>query len=161
MRSDRLFRQLLGPGASIARRPDGKPEADGDRAITSAHAHNWTIAAAGAGIIACDLEPVDPRPDATWHDLLGPDRWELAGLIARHAGEPRERAATRAWVAVECLTKAGLSVRAPLVLDRPADGGAVVLCSGPFTIVTLALPDGPDRPPLMLGLLARSDDARL
>jgi enediyne polyketide synthase len=164
MCSDRLFRQILGPAATIARRPDGKPEADGRRCLTATHARDWTIAAAGAAIVACDLEPVASRPEATWRDMLGPDRWELAGLLSRRTGEPLTQAATRAWVASECLTKAGVPSRAPLVLARTAgDGGAVILASGSFEIATIPLPDGPDpdRPPLIFGLLARSDDARI
>ena len=113
-------------------RPDGKPETDGDRTLTAAHAGDWTIAAAGLGVIACDVEPVASRPDPTWRDMLGPDRWELAGLIARTTGETSAQAATRAWVAGECLTKAGVSSRAPLVLGQPADGRAVVVHSGDF-----------------------------
>ena len=163
MRSDRLFRQLLGQGASIARRPDGKPEADDGRGISAAHAGDWTIAAAGPGTIACDLEPVAARPDPTWRDLLGPDRWELAGLIARETGETSDLAATRAWVAGECLTKAGVSARAPLVLDRPADGRRR---APPFRSVPASRRSpcriGPDRPAASCWDSWRgADDARL
>jgi enediyne polyketide synthase len=94
--------------------------------------------------------------------MLGPDRWELARLIASRTGEPLAEAATRAWVAGECLIKAGVSSGAILVLDEPLDHGrGVMLTSGSFSIVTLPLPDGPepDRPPLMLGFLARYVDA--
>jgi enediyne polyketide synthase len=156
-RSERLFRQLLGPAATIARRPDGKPESDTGRTLTASHAGDWTIAAAGLGVIACDIEPVASRPDPTWRDMLGPDRWELARLIARTTGETSDQAATRVWVAGECLTKAGISARAPLVLGQPAAGRAVVVHSGELRIATLPLPDGPEpgRPPLMFGFLTR------
>jgi enediyne polyketide synthase len=129
--------------------------------VTSAHARDWTIAASGPGTIACDLEPVTGRADGLWQDLLGADRWELARLIARETGEPVDQAATRAWVAGECLTKAGVAATAPMVLRDSPDGRAVLLGSGPFTIATVLLPDRRQREPMVLGLLARSDDARL
>ncbi len=130
--------------------------------MTAIHAGNWTMVAAGDGTIACDLEPVAARPDATWRGMLGPDRWELAGLISQRTGEPATQAVTRVWVASECLTKAGMSSGAPLVLAwTTSEGGTVVLSSGTFQIVTLALPAGPepDRPPMIVGLLGRSGDA--
>jgi enediyne polyketide synthase len=167
-RSDRLFRQVVGPLAAIARRLDGKPEADGRRCLTASHAGDWTVAAARRGIVACDLEPVAARPDDAWRDMLGPDRWELARLIRRRTGEPRTQSATRVWVAGECLTKAGISSVAPLVLarthgDAGAGAGAVVLASGDFQIATLTLPGGPepDRPAMVFGLLTRDGHARL
>lgn len=162
-RSDRLFRRLLGPGVSFSRRPDGKPEAADGPAITAAHAGDWTIAAAGAAVVACDLEPVAARPEPAWRDMLGPDSWELAALVSRTTGETPDQAATRVWAARECLIKAGAPSRSSLVLGRPADGPAVSFRSGEHAIVTLPLPDGPDpdRPPLILGFLARRRNARI
>ncbi len=162
-RSNRLFRQVVGAGAAIARRPDGKPEADGDRCLTATHAGDLTVAAASDALIACDLALVASRPDATWRDMLGLDRWALARLIRRRTGEPRTQSATRAWVAGECLTKAGISRAAPLVLARTTGAGAVVLASGDFEIATFPLPGGlePDRPPMIFGLLMRCGDARV
>lgn len=158
-RSDRLFQQLLGPGASVSRRADGKPETDGGRTLTAAHAGDWTVAAASPGVIACDLQPVAQRPAATWLDMLGPDRADLAGLVARIIGESSDEAATRTWVAGECLIKAGAFSRAPLTLVPPANGRAVIFHSGAFAIATLPLPNGPepDRPPLILGFLVRRE----
>ena len=102
-------------GHGRADRPASGRQARGRRRpamVSAAHAGDWTIAAAGPGTIACDLEPVAARPDSLWRDLLGPDRWELAGLIARRPASP-DRAATRVWVAGECLTKAGVDRDGP------------------------------------------------
>ncbi len=160
-RSDRLFKRLLGAGVSIARRPDGKPEASDRRGISAAHSQDWTIAVAGCAPIACDLEPVTARSRLLWIDLLGSDRWELARLIARETGEPIDRSATRVWVAGECLTKAGVAIAAPIVLVAKADDGAVLLGSGSLAIATFVISgrSGPER--LVVGLLARADDAKI
>jgi enediyne polyketide synthase len=160
-RSDRLIRRALGEGVPFARRPDGKPEAADHRGISAAHSRDWTIAVAEPGTVACDLEPVTARAEDFWRDLLGHDRWELAGLVMREAGEPIDQAATRVWVARECLAKAGVNPMAPMVLGQPSHGTAVLLDSGPFRIATFVVPDRRNREPLVLGLLARTDDARL
>jgi len=157
-RSDRLFHNMLGQSVAIARRPDGKPEVNVACVVSAAHARDWTIAASGPGPIACDLEPVMARPDSLWRDLLGLDRWELAGLIALETGEPLSQAATRAWVASECLIKAGVIATAPLVLRSSTAGPAVVLGSGPLVIATFLLTDLLERQPMVLGLLVRDDD---
>ena len=125
-----------------------------------AHARDWTIAVAGPGTIACDLEPVTARPEFQWRDLLDRDRWELAGLLVRETGEPLDLAATRVWVALECLAKAGVSRTAPMVLEGQADEDAVVLGSGPWLIATFVVPDRRVREPLVLGLLASPPDRK-
>ncbi|MGP0065494.1 MAG: SDR family NAD(P)-dependent oxidoreductase [Isosphaeraceae bacterium] len=161
VRSDRLIRRSMGEGVPFARRPDGKPEAADRSGVSAAHSGDWTIGVAGSGTIACDLEPVMARPESHWRDLLGHDRWELARLVVRETGEPIDLSATRAWVALECLAKAGVNPMAPMVLERPDDGGAVVYGSGSFRIATFVVPDRRNREPLVLGLLARTDDASL
>ena len=160
-RSDRLVHNMLGNSVAIARRPDGKPEVNMACTISAAHARDWTIAASGPGPIACDLEPVMSRPDALWRDLLGHERWELARLIALETDEPLNQAATRAWVASECLIKAGLVATAPLVLRSSTAGPALILGSGSFVIATFLLTNLFEAQPLVLGLLVRDDDARL
>jgi enediyne polyketide synthase len=160
-RSDRLFQRALGESVPIARRPDGKPEVADRRGISAAHSRDWTVTVAGHGTIACDLEPVAARPAPQWRDLLGADRWELAGLIARESGEPLDVSATRAWVAGECLAKAGVVPTAPMVLMPSTAAPAVVLGSGSIRIATFVLPDRHTREPLVLGLLSRTDNGRL
>jgi enediyne polyketide synthase len=162
-RSDRLLRRLIGRCVSIARRPDGKPEVMGVGCggVSTSHARGLTLAAAGPGRVACDVEPCCARPDWIWRDILGPDRWELARQITSETGESQDLAATRAWVAAECLAKAGAGTRAPLVLRTPGEGRAVPLASGPFAIATFAVPGRGGGEPWVIGLLTRPDDARL
>jgi enediyne polyketide synthase len=173
-RSDRAFQRLLGKSAAIARRPDGKPElldqnfllpgngqvqSAGRCEVSAAHAQNVTLAVAGSGTVACDLEPCTTRSAAVWRDLLGADRWKLAQLIARQAGESDTEAATRIWVAGECLTKVGAGAAAPLVLGAAADSRAVVLHSDQFAIATFVVPDRLRSEPVVLGVLTRRRDA--
>ena len=175
-RSNRAFQRLLGKPAAIMRRPDGKPEVGnhalilpweggnlvtGTSDVSAAHSRDVTLAVAGPGTVACDLEPCAVRGADVWRDLLSPARWELAQLIARETGQSETEAATRIWVAGECLTKAEAVPTAPLVLEAPADTRAVVLHSGPFAIATLVLPDRKGSEPFVVGLLARREDACL
>jgi enediyne polyketide synthase len=159
--SDRLFHNMLGKSLAIARRADGKPEVNEACMVSAAHARDWTLAASGPAPIACDLEPVVARPDSLWRDLLGLDRWELARLIAQETGEPLTQAATRAWVASECLIKAGVIGTAPLVLRSSTAASVVILGSGSFAIATFVFTNFIDRQPLVIGLLVRDDDAHL
>ncbi|WP_165224021.1 type I polyketide synthase [Aquisphaera insulae] len=159
-RSDGLLRRLRGDSSPIARRPDGKPEVAGGGASAS-HAGGLTLGVTGPGTIACDLESCSPRPASAWRDLLGPDRWDLARLIVRESREPEDLAATRVWVAAECLIKAGAEPAAPLVLRPPVDGRAVLMGSGRFLIATFVLPDRGGKEPWVVGLLTRPDDARV
>ncbi|HEV7784581.1 MAG TPA: polyketide synthase dehydratase domain-containing protein, partial [Thermoanaerobaculia bacterium] len=137
---------LLGAGES-RRRPDGKPEAAGGQ-VSVSHAGSLMLAVARdarEGRIGCDLEPVAARPEEVWRGLLGPDRFQLAELIARERGESRDAAATRVWAAAESLAKAGVPHGAPLTLesggsyDRDGDGW-LILRSGALRIGSLVAP---------------------
>src|SRR5205085_947872 len=129
--------------AAIMRRPDGSPEVVGcpDVTVSAAHAGDLTLAVAGEGRLACDLEPVTARPAALWRDLLGPERLTLAESLARQRREDLDTAATRVWCAAECLRKAGLPVGAPLSAapGDGHDGGAALLASGGRPVATFLL----------------------
>jgi enediyne polyketide synthase len=140
---------LLGAGAP-RRRPDGKPEAAGGE-VSVSHAGSLMLAVARdahAGHIGCDLEPVTARPEEVWRGLLGPDRFQLAELIARERGESRDAAATRVWAAAESLAKAGVPHGAPLTLESggssreggPLGDGWLILRSGALRIGSLVAP---------------------
>jgi enediyne polyketide synthase len=138
-RSDRAIQRAIGSGAPVRRRPDGKPEVSNGRKfeVSAAHSGDFTIAVAARWRAACDMELVQERPAAMWQDLLGAERFQLASLIAREAGEDESAAATRIWTASECLTKAGARLDAPLVLADSTADGWIVLKSGTLTIATL------------------------
>ena len=134
--SDRVIQQALGRAARVWRRPDGKPFVFGEEGVSAAHSGDLTLAVAGAGGAVCDLEEVAARSDAAWCDLLGEERFKLAGRGARERGESVDQAATRLWAAVECLKKIGRPVQAPLVLESNTDDGWTLLRSGPVIIST-------------------------
>jgi enediyne polyketide synthase len=148
--------QALGSSVAVLHRPDGKPEAP-ETGVSASHAGDLTLAVAGRGPIGCDLEPVAPRDGGLWRDLLGPERFRLADLIRRQAGEDLDTAATRVWTAIECLKKAGAPAEAPLVLGDVAAEGWIVLRSGRLATATvIARARGVERP-LAIGILGGSD----
>jgi enediyne polyketide synthase len=138
-RSDRGLGRLVGVDR-VQRRPDGKPVVPGVAVhVSVAHAGPNTLVVAAGGPTACDLEPVAARPPAVWGDLLGRDGLALARLLPAEAGDDPDTAATRVWVARECLKKVGASADAPVgFVAAPTDGWAQ-LRSGRFTIATLAV----------------------
>jgi enediyne polyketide synthase len=136
-RGRHALERLLGAPLAISHRPDGKPEAAGAPSVSLSHAGHLTLAVAGESAVGCDLEPVVERAADTWRDLLGPERWALAGEIARGARESEAAAATRVWAAGEALKKAGAAPGAPLLLSSNSADGWVVLSSGCFTVATL------------------------
>lgn len=136
VRSDALIQQALGKTARIWRRPDGKPVFLGKEDISAAHANDFTLAVAGAGGAACDLEAVTARTDAVWCDLLGGETFKLAVRIARERAESVDAAATRLWAARECMKKIGKPVKSPLVLESNTADGWTLLRSGAITIST-------------------------
>jgi enediyne polyketide synthase len=135
-RSDKAIRLALGEEVAILRRADGKPEAAGSRAVSAAHAGDLTLAVAGSSPLGCDIEQVVSRPASVWLDLLGGNRYELAGFIARTANEDEAVAATRVWAASECLKKVGAAMDAPLLLNASTTDGWLLLASGNFLIAT-------------------------
>ena len=136
MNSDSLMQQAAGRPTSIWRRPDGKPVTNGDECVSASHSHDLTLAVAGRAGAACDLEMVAPRSDAEWRDLLGGERFKLAGQISRQRSEGMDTAATRLWAAVECLKKAGVPTGAPLTLESCTTDGWVLFRSGTLALAT-------------------------
>jgi enediyne polyketide synthase len=134
--SDAVIQQALGKTARIWRRPDGKPVFLGEENISAAYANDFTLAVAGAGGAACDLEEVAARTDAVWRDLLGEEKFKLAERIARERVESVDTAATRLWTAMECLKKIGQPMKSPLVLESNTEDGWTVLRSGTIMIST-------------------------
>jgi enediyne polyketide synthase len=129
--------EQAGAGAAPRHRPDGKPEAaDGSR-LSRSHAGGLVLIVTGDGRLGCDLERVTGRDADLWQGLLGAERFRLAELIARERGEDLDAAASRVWSAMESLIKAGAPQDAPLVLDRDAGDGWLLLRSGELRIGSL------------------------
>jgi enediyne polyketide synthase len=138
VRSDRAIQMVLGMPIAVTRRPDGKPDAHGGRAVSAAHCGDLTLAVAGSKPVGCDLEPVEDRPPCVWRALLGDVRIELAQLIGRRTRENPIVSATRVWTATEALKKVGALITAPLVFVSATADGWVSLSSGKFEVLTYA-----------------------
>jgi enediyne polyketide synthase len=106
--------------------------------VSVAHAGDITLAVAGAGAVGCDMEPVVPRTATLWRDLLGEERFNLAGVLASETGEDHDAAATRVWAAGECLKKVGAVLNSPLVIGSSDPDGWVTLSSNSLVIGTYA-----------------------
>ena len=146
------LRQAVGQTERIFRRPDGKPVTLTHESMSAAHARNLTLAVAGAGGVACDVEEVAARADKVWNGLLGRNRFRMAERISRERSEDLNAAATRLWNALECMKKAGLSPEAPLVLDSTTNDGWVLFRSGALTIATCVTAVQGTEAPLAIGL---------
>ena len=154
--SDAVIQQALGKAARIWRRSDGKPVFLGEEDISAAHTDEFTLAVAGAGGAACDLETVAARTDAAWRDLLGGEKFKLAERMAREQGESKDTAATRLWAAMECLKKIGQPPQSPLLLESGTEDGWTRLRSGSITIATCAVMVRDSRLPLVLAVALKS-----
>jgi enediyne polyketide synthase len=138
--SRHAIEQALGFPALVSRRLDGKPEVNGHR-VSASHTGDVVAAVAsatvsGAAVAGCDLEAVAARSPAVWRDLLGPERFALAELIAAESGDDAGMAATRVWCAMECLKKSAAPHDRALVFSGVRPDGWVELGAGPSRILT-------------------------
>jgi enediyne polyketide synthase len=136
--------RALGRTVEVGHRPDGRPELPDRRWVSVAHGAGVTLCVVAPGRAACDVEPVAARTAADWQGLLGPHAG-LARLVAEQRGESPDTAASRVWMAVECLQKAGFPAAAPLAVAREGHQGWQVFTSGTVRVATLvtALRDVP------------------
>nr|MDT0656852.1 type I polyketide synthase [Micromonospora sp. DSM 115978] len=136
--------RVLGRPARLRYRPDGRPELDGTDSVSAAHGAGLTLAAVAAGSLGCDVEAVEPRPSEAWAGLLG-SNMAVAELLAADDGVGLDVAATTVWSALECLQKAGRTVKAPLTAVPSDRAGWTVFASGTLRIAAFvtALRDGP------------------
>jgi enediyne polyketide synthase len=158
--SDRAIAAATGDSAPVHRRPDGKPVAVCDQAVSVAHAGDVTLSIASRRrLVSCDAEPVVHRERHTWSDLLGGPRNTLARLIAEKspAGDFDE-AATRLWSAGECLKKAGLPLDTPLVLRAAEADQWILLGAGTASIATWIGSVRDRAAPLAVALLVGTGD---
>ena len=137
----------------------------GDQIVSASHAGDLTLAVAGPeirGPLGCDIEPVEARPAAVWRDLLGRRRHKLVDVVADSADEDEDTAATRVWVATECLRKAGAAIDTPLIFSSVNADGWVLFSTGSLVTATYVaqLQTAPN--PLVVAVLMRYDyEARL
>jgi enediyne polyketide synthase len=124
------MRHALGGDGAILRRGDGRPESPDGQGVAASHAGALTLAAAGGVRLTCDLEPVTPRAESLWADLLGSEHQLLARVLANALGESFDRSATRVWGALECLKKDGAGVATPLTLSAAEPDGWALLAGG-------------------------------
>ncbi|MEQ9487199.1 MAG: SDR family NAD(P)-dependent oxidoreductase [Coleofasciculus sp. F4-SAH-05] len=155
-KSDRAIQQLI--QTTVMRRPDGKPDINGNQAISITHAGNITLACASLNPIGCDIEPVVPRDTDVWQDLLGKERFNLARAIAKETQASLDITATRIWSASECLKKAGAMVNSPLVFLETPTAGEVWLESGKSAIATFILYLRDIEQPLIFAVLLQPTD---
>lgn len=160
-RSERAIQKALESPLPVRWRDDGKPEVHLSAVgVSAAHSNGLTLAVAGRGPVACDLEPVTARSDQVWRDLLGHEHWSLAELIAAEASEDLQTSATRVWTALESLKKAEAPENAPLVLlgCSPEDQSCVSLGAPGVRIATSIVRFRDDPTPFAVSVLARSDE---
>ncbi|MEV8513847.1 type I polyketide synthase [Dactylosporangium sp. NPDC051484] len=119
----------FGRPVDVTYRPDGRPTVAGDETLSISHGAGVTTAVVARGLLGCDVEEVVHRPADVWDGLLGPNA-ELARLTAAETGEDADTAATRVWTAVECVQKAGMQTRGPLVLVPSPRAGWVLFKAG-------------------------------
>jgi enediyne polyketide synthase len=153
-RTDAAARRVSRSPAPVRHHADGRPETKGVGAVSFAHLGSYTLAVGGDGQLACDIELALDRPGDIWRGMLGADRARLAQRLAEETGEPLAVAASRLWVASECLRKAGRPPGEPVVLDRRLDDGWVVLSAGGTPVAVTALNLGDVDKPVVLGVLA-------
>jgi enediyne polyketide synthase len=121
------------------RRPDGKPTCcEGGPSVSVTHAGDLSAAVVGKGLLACDLEIIAGRSSEMWNRLLGSGGLGLARRITAEVGDDPDTAATRVWVALECVKKAGLGFDTPLVLGDVGPDRWIRLTAGSCSIYTLA-----------------------
>lgn len=125
-------------------RPDGRPELPG-ASMSAAHGAGLTfvVVAPDDTAVGCDIEVV---ADADWAGLLGPERVELARLLARERNEKFPVAATRVWTAVECLRKCGSDAGALTAEPAGPDRWVVLRCGVARIATVVTTVQGVDQP---------------
>ncbi|MGW3075587.1 type I polyketide synthase [Kitasatospora sp. NPDC001132] len=139
-RTETALGRALGRPVELRHRPDGKPELAGAPGlegvtVSASHGPGLTLAVAGRGRLACDVETVLERTAEDWDALLGAGQLALRDLLVAEAGCSPAVAGTRVWSALECLRKSGATTQA-LTLDRVHPGGWVVLSAGDAAVAT-------------------------
>jgi enediyne polyketide synthase len=140
-------RALAAERLEIHWREDGKPMVgglDGERAdLSLSHDRSHCLCVAGDGPQGCDIEPIEPRPEAEWTGLLGRERRPLLQSLV-DGGDTPDQAGTRLWCAIESLHKALGDATAARTLSVARRAGEAVVftaeqAGGTLEILTLSL----------------------
>jgi enediyne polyketide synthase len=135
--ADVAIAYAVGRPVRVERQPNGRPVVAGKQ-VSAAHVAGLTLAVAAEVPVACDVEEAASRGEVVWRDLLGRDRFELAGRLAAELGGEFDQSAARVWAAAECARKAGRPTREPLALATQAENGWTLLRAGDLAVATYA-----------------------
>ncbi|GAX44303.1 beta ketoacyl-acyl carrier protein synthase [Tolypothrix sp. NIES-4075] len=125
--------------------PSGKPVFSGAIAaelnISLSHDDRYCLCVVGSTPQGCDIEPIAHRTADNWSALLGVFRNSVVEELVR-GGEPRDRAATRIWSALEAVRKA-FNGSDPQFSVEKQQSDAVLLrtqtLSGTYFVLTLPI----------------------
>ena len=151
-------RRMLGPGATVRYRRDGKPEVTGEVSVSVSHGAGITLAVTDPGPVGCDVQAVSGRAAGDWRLLLGEEQLALAELIGRERGEELPVAATRVWGALECLRKAGRAVAGPITLAEARPDNWVLLRSADAQIATFVTHLRDEAAPVVFTILMEGEN---
>ncbi|MBI1806787.1 MAG: SDR family NAD(P)-dependent oxidoreductase, partial [Ignavibacteria bacterium] len=122
-------RDVPSSAIKILHQENGKPEIElsedlrslrASIIVSATHSGNVTLAIAGEGTCACDLEVIEHRSEQLWIDLLGEEGTQCANTFMNDLNEPIDVMYTRMWTMKECLKKAGISrASLPLLSSQP------------------------------------------
>ncbi|SFB25443.1 enediyne polyketide synthase [Amycolatopsis marina] len=137
-------------------RADGKPEVAGAE-VSASHGAALTLAVAGAGLLACDIESAVERGEEDWSGLLGPELVAVRDLLVADTGESASVAGTRVWTALESVRKTGLMTQA-LTVHRVHGDGWVVLACGRARVATWVSTVNDRSEPVVFAVLEGNED---
>jgi phosphopantetheinyl transferase len=138
--NDTLLREMHGPDAALAHRPDGKPEVTGVPGpvfVSISHSCEFTLLLSASSAAGCDLERIVDREPADWEQLLGAEHFPLAQQLASASGASIHQAATQIWALKESLRKAGACFTQPVSFISCSAGNWASFSAGTFKCATV------------------------
>jgi enediyne polyketide synthase len=130
------IRNLFGPDAMLAHRPDGKPEItnaiNANSHVSLSHAGNITLLFASGQSAGCDLEKIVCRDATCWEQLLEAEDFVLATQLAGESKASLGIAATQVWTLKESLRKVSASFGQPMSLKSYSPDGWASFSAGGF-----------------------------
>ncbi|MGI2903112.1 SDR family NAD(P)-dependent oxidoreductase [Tolypothrix sp. VBCCA 56010] len=124
--------------------PSGKPMFSGAIAaelnLSLSHDDRYCLCVVGSTPQGCDIEPIAHRPADNWSALLSMSRNSVVEDLVR-GGEPRDRAATRIWSALEAVRKAFNDSDPQFVVEKQQSDAVLLRTQTlPGTYFVLTLP---------------------